>query len=54
MEHYKEFLDTRGQGHMAGMAAASEQWDADFDLEAVPAIPQAELPPQPPKVSLQG
>ncbi len=47
MEHYREFLDARGQGEQA---AASEQWDSDFDLEAVPDIPQADLPPQLPKV----
>ena len=50
MEHYKEFAETHGQGDMAAVAAASEQWAADFDLEAVPDIPQADLPPQPTKV----
>jgi len=50
MEHYKEFAETHGQGDMAAVAATSEQWAADFDLEAVPDIPQADLPPQPPKV----
>lgn len=50
IEHYKEFAEAHGQGDMAAVAAASEQWAADFDLEAVPDIPQADLPPQPPKV----
>ena len=47
MEHYKEFAERHGQGDMAAVAA-SEQWAADFDLEAVRDIPQADLPPQPP------
>lgn len=47
MDHYKDFLEARGQGEQA---AACEQWDADFDLEALPDIAQAGLPPQPPKV----
>ena len=51
MEHYKEFAETHGQGDMAAVAAKSEQWAADFDLEAVPDIPQADLPPQLPKVN---
>ncbi len=54
MEHYKEFAETHGQGDMAAVAAASEQWAADFDLEAVSDIPQADLPPQPPKVRTDG
>ncbi len=53
MEHYKEFAETHGQGDMAAVAA-SEQWAADFDLEAVRDIPQADLPPQPPKVRTVG
>ncbi len=54
MEHYKEFAETHGQDDMAAVAAASEQWAADFDLEAVPDIPQADMPPQPPKVKSVG
>ena len=50
MEHYKEFVETHEQGDLAAVATASEQWAADFDLEAVPDIPQADLPPQLPKV----
>ena len=46
MDHYKEFLEAQGRGDEAGAAAASQQWDTDFDLEAVPEIPQADLPPQ--------
>ncbi|DBA74293.1 TPA: hypothetical protein ACH3X1_011073 [Trebouxia sp. C0004] len=51
MEHYKEFAERHGQGDMAAVAASSEQWAADFDLEAVPDIPQADLPNQPPKAA---
>lgn len=50
MDHYRDFLDTRGQAELAAVAAASQQWDADFDLEAVPDIPQADLPLQPSQV----
>ncbi|KAL0021910.1 hypothetical protein WJX79_003012 [Trebouxia sp. C0005] len=51
MEHYKEFVETHEQGDLAAVATASEQWAADFDLEAVPDIPQADLPPQLPKAA---
>ena len=51
MDHYKEFLEAQGRGDEAGAAAASQQWDSDFDLEAVPEIPQADLPTQPFKVT---
>ena len=48
LEHYKDFLEARDQGEQA---AGCEQWDADFDLEGLPDIPMADLPPQPSKVS---
>lgn len=50
MDHYKEFLETQGQAELAAVAVASQQWEADFDLEALPDIPQADLPPQPSQV----
>lgn len=50
MEHYREYLEAQGQAELAAVAVASQQWDADFDLEGVPDIPQADLPPQPSQV----
>ena len=50
MDHYKEFLEARGQAELAVVAATSQQWEAGFDIEALPDIPQADLPPQPSQV----
>lgn len=50
MDHYREFLEVKGQAELAAVAVASQQWDADFDLEGVPDIPQADLPRQPSQV----
>lgn len=46
MDHYKEFLEAQGQAELAAVAVTSQQWEAGFDLEALPDIPQADLPPQ--------
>ena len=48
LQHYQDFL--QAQGGEAAVAAPPQQWRADFDIEAVPDIPEADLPPQPPKV----
>ena len=53
LNHYMEFLEGQGEDNLGSAATVSMQWDADFDLEAVPDIPQAELPPQPLKVCAQ-
>lgn len=51
MDHYKEFLEAQGQPELAAVAATSQQWEAGFDLEALPDVLQADLPPQPSQVS---
>lgn len=50
MDHYKEFLETQGQAELAAVAVTRKQWEAGFDLESLPDIPQADLPPQPSQV----
>lgn len=50
MDHYKEFLEAQGQAESAAVAVTSQQWEAGFDLEALPDIPEADLPPQPSQV----
>ena len=51
MDHYKEFLEAQGQAELAAVAATRQQWEAGFDLEALPDILQADLPPQPSQVN---